>query len=145
MSPLQHDAPIPLCVNLLPYLGTNNFSESGHILPTQSCQDSHWKEVEQSTTHLQRAQDNVFKKKGHQSASTHVALHTEFCCCNPQKVPYHWQVDVGEALHLGLSYSRNWYWLSMFLDPKRSCGCYFTLEFIRGGSGKYLETESQGL
>jgi len=42
-------------------------------------------------------------------------------------------------------YSGNWFQekpklfvMPLFVDPKKNCGRYFTLECITGGSGKYL-------
>jgi ATP-dependent helicase YprA (DUF1998 family) len=98
------------------------------MAPTQSRHDSHRKEVEQSTTHLQKAWDDAFKKRGYQSASTRATLHAEFCRRNPGKVPYPWQVDVGEALYLGLDCSviagtgagkTMPFVMPLFLDPKK--------------------------
>jgi len=98
------------------------------MAPTQSCQDSHQKEVKQSTACLQKAWDDTFKKRGYQSATTHMTLHAEFCHRNPGKVPYPWQVDVREALHLGLDCSviagtgagkTMPFIMPLFLDPKK--------------------------
>ena len=152
----EHKAPIPLHRNLLPYVysGTDTFSKSGCVASTQSHQDSHQKEVKQSTTCLQKAQDNVFKKKRYQSASTCVTLHAEFCHHNPGKVPYPWQVDIGEALHLEpgfFSYSghgcmkKHAACHALVFRSKKNCGCYFTLKWIRGGLGRYLPSSLKNL
>jgi len=121
--------PIRLHRNPLPYLGSHDFSRSGSMTPTQSRQDSHQKEVEQSTTRLQKAWDDAFKKRGYQSSSTWATLHAEFCHRNPGKVPYSWQVDIREVLHLGLDCvviagtgagKTMPFVMPLFLDPKKN-------------------------
>jgi len=69
----------------MPILGTDNFSESGKWHPHNHLKIA-TREVEKSTVCLQKAGDDTSKKRGYQSASTHVTLHAEFCHCNPGKV-----------------------------------------------------------
>lgn len=94
----------------------------------QSHQESHRREVKKSTACLQKAWDDVFKKSSYQSASTRATLHAEFCHRNAGKVPYAWQVDVREELHLGLDCSviagtgageTMPFVMPLFLDPKK--------------------------
>jgi len=109
-------------------MGTDDFSESGKWRPRNHLKIA-TREVEKSTVCLQKAGDNTSKKRGYQSASTRATFHVEFCCLNPGKVPYSWQVDDGEAQHkLGLDYlviagtgtgKTMPFVMPLFLDPKK--------------------------
>jgi ATP-dependent helicase YprA (DUF1998 family) len=62
-------------------------------------------DVKRSTGNLQRAREEAFKMRGYQSAATRAKLHAEFSKRNDGMVAYDWQVDVSEALLLGLDCS----------------------------------------
>ena len=62
-------------------------------------------DIEQSTRNLQRAWEEAFKTHGYQSAATRAKLRTEFSQQNPGMVAYDWQIDMLEALLLGLDCS----------------------------------------
>lgn len=66
---------------------------------------SHTADVKRSTGNLQRAREEAFKTRGYQSAATRAKLHSEFSKRNDGMVAYDWQVDVSEALLLGLDCS----------------------------------------
>lgn len=55
-----------------------------------------------SARNLQGARDNAFKSRNYQSAPTRAQLRDEFIARNDGMVPYDWQIDVSEALLLGM-------------------------------------------
>ena len=61
--------------------------------------------IERSTRNLQKAQEEAFKMRGYQSAATRMKLCAEFTKRNEGLVAYDWQIDVSEALLLGLDCS----------------------------------------
>jgi ATP-dependent helicase YprA (DUF1998 family) len=62
-------------------------------------------DVKRSAGNLQRARQEAFKTRGYHSAATRAKLHAEFSKRNDGMVAYDWQVDVSEALLLGLDCS----------------------------------------
>jgi ATP-dependent helicase YprA (DUF1998 family) len=62
-------------------------------------------DIERSTRNLQKAREDALKTHGYQSAATRLKLHTEFSKRNEGMVAYEWQIDVSEALLLGLDCS----------------------------------------
>lgn len=51
---------------------------------------------------LEKARERVRKKNGYDSAATRREMTELFELCCPGKTPYPWQLDVAEALYLGL-------------------------------------------
>jgi ATP-dependent helicase YprA (DUF1998 family) len=66
---------------------------------------SYTADFDRSTRNLQRAREEALKMRGYQSAATRVKLHEEFTKRNNGLVAYDWQIDVSEALLLGLDCS----------------------------------------
>jgi ATP-dependent helicase YprA (DUF1998 family) len=62
-------------------------------------------DIERSTCNLQKAREEGFKTRGYQSGATRVKLRAEFTKRNEGLVAYDWQIDVSEALLLGLDCS----------------------------------------
>jgi ATP-dependent helicase YprA (DUF1998 family) len=62
-------------------------------------------DLEHSTGNLHKAREQAFKMRGYQSAMTRLKLHVEFNKRNEGMVAYEWQIDVSEALLLGLDCS----------------------------------------
>jgi len=140
----EHNTPISLHRIPLPYLGTNNFSASGSMELTQSCQDSCWKEVEQPNARLQNTWDNAFKKRGYHLVRHWMwssAVVTQGNCCTLGRWTLERHYTWGWILWLKqelVSGKTNAVWHALVCRSKKNCGCYFTLECITGGSGKYL-------
>jgi superfamily II DNA/RNA helicase len=72
------------------------------MAPVFSCIQSHQREQEKAANLLQDARDNAFKTHGYNFIETRKKLVEEFRACNDNKEPYEWQLDVSEALILGL-------------------------------------------
>lgn len=70
--------------------------------PMLSCLDAHKCEANKFAARLQQARDFAFQKRAYQSAPTCTKLHLEFSAHNAGMQAYPWQVDVAEALLLGL-------------------------------------------
>ncbi|KAJ6573713.1 hypothetical protein B0H10DRAFT_2104358 [Mycena sp. CBHHK59/15] len=64
--------------------------------------DSHIRDAIKAAKILQKARDDAFKARGYQSAPTRAKIRTEFSQRNDGMVAHEWQVDMGEALALGL-------------------------------------------
>ncbi|KAJ7440733.1 P-loop containing nucleoside triphosphate hydrolase protein [Mycena latifolia] len=76
-------------------------------MPVQSRLDGHLRDAERSAKLLQKARDdaNKTRDKGYCSAAVRAKIRNEFAACNPGKTAHTWQVDIGEALELGLDCS----------------------------------------
>ncbi|KAF8881231.1 hypothetical protein BD779DRAFT_1473508 [Infundibulicybe gibba] len=67
--------------------------------------EEHQKEIRKYKQLLQNARDSARGARGYDSAQTRSILHSEFSRRNPGLSAYGWQVDVAEALLLGLDCS----------------------------------------
>ncbi|KAJ7200095.1 hypothetical protein GGX14DRAFT_372535 [Mycena pura] len=67
--------------------------------------DYHHRNAQKAAKILQEARDNAFKERGYQSAPTCAKLRNEFNQRNDGMVAHEWQIDMGEALVLGLDCS----------------------------------------
>ncbi|KAJ7841735.1 hypothetical protein B0H14DRAFT_3693692 [Mycena olivaceomarginata] len=75
-------------------------------MPTvQSRLDSHRRDAAKAVKILQKARTDAFKDRGYQSAPTRAKLRNEFLERNNGMVAHEWQIDMGEALLLGLDCS----------------------------------------
>jgi hypothetical protein len=75
-------------------------------MPTvQSRLDSHRRDAAKAVKILQKARTDAFKDRGYQSAPTRAELRNEFLKRNNGMVVHEWQIDMGEALLLGLDCS----------------------------------------
>jgi ATP-dependent helicase YprA (DUF1998 family) len=74
-------------------------------MANQSRVASQQRDAEKFARILQKVRDEALKSRGYQSAPTRAKLRTEFSIRNAGMVPYGWQVDVAEALLLGLDCS----------------------------------------
>ncbi|KAJ6597432.1 P-loop containing nucleoside triphosphate hydrolase protein [Mycena sp. CBHHK59/15] len=77
-------------------------------MPTvQSRLDGHIRDAHHSAKLLQKARDdaNVSREGGYCSAATRAKIRNEFTARNPGKVAHEWQINIGEALELGLDCS----------------------------------------
>ncbi|KAF7334751.1 P-loop containing nucleoside triphosphate hydrolase protein [Mycena sanguinolenta] len=73
--------------------------------PVQSRLDSHRRDAAKSAKILQKAREDASKSRGYQSAPTRARIRNEFMARNNGMIAHEWQVDIGEALHLGLDCS----------------------------------------
>ncbi|KAJ7466530.1 P-loop containing nucleoside triphosphate hydrolase protein [Mycena latifolia] len=71
----------------------------------QSRLDSHHRDALKAAKILQKARDDAFKARGYESAPTRAKLRNEFAERNGGMVAHEWQIDMGEALGLGLDCS----------------------------------------
>ncbi|KAJ6611146.1 hypothetical protein B0H10DRAFT_1810185 [Mycena sp. CBHHK59/15] len=71
----------------------------------QSCLDSHHHNAVKAATILEEACEEACKTRGYQSAPMRAKICVEFCEQNPGMTAHEWQVDIGEALHLGVDCS----------------------------------------
>lgn len=71
----------------------------------QSRLDSHRRDAAKAAKILQKARDDAFKERGYRSAPTRARLRNEFTARNDGMIAHEWQIDMGEALHLGLDCS----------------------------------------
>ncbi|KAJ6597419.1 hypothetical protein B0H10DRAFT_1827172 [Mycena sp. CBHHK59/15] len=74
-------------------------------MAVQSRLDSHQRNVIKAAAILQKACEDAHKSRNYQSAPTRAKIRTEFRERNDGMVAHEWQVDMGEALHLGLDCS----------------------------------------
>ncbi|KAJ7320972.1 P-loop containing nucleoside triphosphate hydrolase protein [Mycena albidolilacea] len=75
-------------------------------MPTvQSRLDSHRRDAAKAVKILQKARTDAFKDRGYQSAPTRAKLRNEFLERNNGMIAHEWQIDMGEALLLGLDCS----------------------------------------
>jgi hypothetical protein len=72
------------------------------MAPVYSHIQSHEREQEKAAELLQDARDRAFKTRGYNFIDTRKKLVAEFRARNDNKEPYEWQLDVSEALILGL-------------------------------------------
>ena len=72
------------------------------MAPVFSRIQSHEREQEKAAELLQDACDKAFKTRGYNFIETRRKLVAEFRVRNDNKEPYEWQIDVSEALILGL-------------------------------------------
>ncbi|KAJ7159876.1 P-loop containing nucleoside triphosphate hydrolase protein, partial [Mycena crocata] len=75
------------------------------MAPVMSRLDGHRREAAKFAQILQKARDDASKSRGYETAPTRAQLRTEFVQRNDGMVPHVWQVDMGEALLLGLDCS----------------------------------------
>ncbi|KAJ6499888.1 P-loop containing nucleoside triphosphate hydrolase protein [Mycena vulgaris] len=71
----------------------------------QSRLDSHQRSAVRAAAILQKARDEARKTRNYQSAPTRAKIRNEFSKRNPGMTAHEWQVDIGEALHLGVDCS----------------------------------------
>ncbi|KAJ6494352.1 hypothetical protein C8R45DRAFT_824550 [Mycena sanguinolenta] len=75
-------------------------------MPTvQSRLDSHRRYAAKAGKILQKAREDVSKTRGYQSTPTRARIRNEFTVQNNGMIAHEWQVDMAEALHLGLDCS----------------------------------------
>jgi ATP-dependent helicase YprA (DUF1998 family) len=67
--------------------------------------DGHRRAAVKSAEILQKARDDALKSRSYQTAPTRAKLRTEFIQRNNGMVPHDWQIDMAEALLLGLDCS----------------------------------------
>jgi len=72
------------------------------MAPVYSRIQSHEREQEKAAELLQDARDRAFKTRSYNFIETRKKLVVEFRARNDNKEPYEWQLDVSEALILGL-------------------------------------------
>jgi len=75
------------------------------MAPIASCIQSHKRDIANSAKLSQDAHDNAFKSRGYNFIETQKRLVEEFQARNNNMEPYEWQLDVSEALMLGLDCS----------------------------------------
>ncbi|KAJ7229254.1 P-loop containing nucleoside triphosphate hydrolase protein [Mycena rebaudengoi] len=75
------------------------------MAPAQSRLDANRRDAAKFMVILQKARDDAFKSRGYQSAATRARLRNEFSAANDGMIAHGWQVDIGEALHLGVDCS----------------------------------------
>lgn len=75
------------------------------MAPAHSRISSHCRDRERSVKILQAAKDAAFQSRGYNSAVTRQELFKEFKMRNNNMEPYAWQLDVAEALILGVDCS----------------------------------------
>ncbi|KAJ7235802.1 P-loop containing nucleoside triphosphate hydrolase protein [Mycena rebaudengoi] len=75
------------------------------MAPVQSRLDSNRCDAAKFGEILQKARDDAFKSRGYQSAPTRAKLRNEFSAKNDGMIAHDWQIDIGEALHLGVDCS----------------------------------------
>lgn len=66
---------------------------------------SYLADIKRSAHNLQKARQEAFKSRGYQSGATRAKLRDEFTKRNNGMTAYDWQIDVSEALLLGLDCS----------------------------------------
>ncbi|GLB41684.1 putative P-loop containing nucleoside triphosphate hydrolase protein [Lyophyllum shimeji] len=71
-------------------------------LATDARRERHLQQVARSTANLEKAREGAKAARGYCSATTRAKLSEEFSARMNQRRPYDWQVDVAEALILGL-------------------------------------------
>jgi ATP-dependent helicase YprA (DUF1998 family) len=71
----------------------------------QSRLDSHQRDAAKAAAILQKAREEARKSRNYQSAPTRAKIRNEFRERNNGMTAHEWQVDMGEALHLGLDCS----------------------------------------
>ncbi|KAJ7274777.1 P-loop containing nucleoside triphosphate hydrolase protein [Mycena rebaudengoi] len=76
-------------------------------MPVQSRLDAHIRDALRSEKLLEKARKDaaVTREAGYCSAAIRAKIRNEFAACNPGKVAHKWQIDIGEALELGLDCS----------------------------------------
>lgn len=76
-------------------------------MPVQSRLDHHIRDAQKSAKLLQKARDDANKTRegGYCSAAVRAKIRNEFAKRNPGKIAHPWQVNIGEALELGLDCS----------------------------------------
>ncbi|KAJ7676762.1 P-loop containing nucleoside triphosphate hydrolase protein, partial [Mycena polygramma] len=67
--------------------------------------DSRIRDAQKSAKILKKAREDAFKERGYQSAPTRAKIRNEFAERNDGMVAHEWQIDMGEALVLGLDCS----------------------------------------
>jgi ATP-dependent helicase YprA (DUF1998 family) len=75
------------------------------MAPAQSRPDANRRDAGKFLAILQKARDDALKSRGYQSAATRARLRNEFSAANDGMIAHGWQVDIGEALHLGVDCS----------------------------------------
>ncbi|KAJ7135359.1 P-loop containing nucleoside triphosphate hydrolase protein [Mycena crocata] len=75
------------------------------MAPVMSRLDGHRREAAKFAQILQKARDDASKSRGYETAPTRAQLRTEFVKRNNGMVPHVWQIDMAEALLLGLDCS----------------------------------------
>jgi ATP-dependent helicase YprA (DUF1998 family) len=76
-------------------------------MPVQSRLDGHIRDAARSAELLQKARDDAKKTRegGYCSASVRAKIRNEFAARNLGLVPHEWQVNIDEALELGIDCS----------------------------------------
>jgi hypothetical protein len=76
-------------------------------MPVQSRLDGHIRDAARLAELLQKARNDVKKTRegSYCSASVRAKIRNEFTAWNPGLVPHEWQVNIGEALELGIDCS----------------------------------------
>ncbi|KAJ7234563.1 P-loop containing nucleoside triphosphate hydrolase protein [Mycena rebaudengoi] len=76
-------------------------------MPVQSRLDAHIRDALRSEKLLEKARKNaaVTREGGYCSAAIRAKIRNDFAACNLGKTAHKWQIDIGEALELGLDCS----------------------------------------